>query len=478
MAIDAATEWRVNSDGADTNGGGFVVGSGGTDWRDTETAAKESRADGAYAGGAVVEFTSAGASFDANDSLGNIIQITATGDNTTVIVGFYEIVAVNSDTSVDLDRDPTDGGGADLNVSFSYGGTLKSIGAVGRAWADAGKSDISGQTLYIQKNANIAVNANTANIDTGYLVTPNDKAFTIVGYDSNRTLNNTDDQPTIENTLGSILRAFDLNGNGVTEQCIVRNLIFDETTNGFTRTIDGRSAAYCHVDRVTINGNNGSGTRDGIVGATCTNCIVNNKDGDGFQSCYAAYCTANGCDDMGFNSCSNTLIHCIARDCTIGFNAISTPYITDCTSEGNSSHGFKFSDNDRVYAAINCVSEGNGGDGFEDGTSGLVLLRNCASSNNTGVRVSANGSIVVDIDPVVMDAGGHATVFEDVATVDMRPTDDAGEGLLLREGGIWAPGSANNDTQDIGAVQHTIAAPGGFSIPVAMHHYTKSITAA
>lgn len=98
MALPANMVWEIRgSNGSDSNGGGFVPGSGGTDY--SQQNAAQYSGTNLVIGATNTNVTSVSHSFISSD-VGNIIQITA-GTNFTT--GFYEIVSVASGIAT-LDR--------------------------------------------------------------------------------------------------------------------------------------------------------------------------------------------------------------------------------------------------------------------------------------------------------------------------------------------------------------------------------------
>src|SRR5580700_5454967 len=97
MNVSVLQQWVVRpTNGADTNGGGFVQGSSGTDWSQQNAAQYALTGMSATSSGPNITTSSA-----SNDMVGNIIQITG-GTNFTT--GFYQIISVNVNLSITVDR--------------------------------------------------------------------------------------------------------------------------------------------------------------------------------------------------------------------------------------------------------------------------------------------------------------------------------------------------------------------------------------
>lgn len=114
MTISANTVWEVRKTGSDSNGGGFVAGSSGTDFSQQD-AAQYSVADAVTAGTATV--TSATANFG-TDTAGNIVMIS--GGTGTLAAGWYQVISRTNATTIVVDR----------TIAASVGATLKLGGAL------------------------------------------------------------------------------------------------------------------------------------------------------------------------------------------------------------------------------------------------------------------------------------------------------------------------------------------------------------
>jgi len=148
MALHQDTLWEVRTGGNNENGGGFHNRVPGTSVDYTQQNAPQlDLTDLACAGAGNITITSVVGGFTAA-MVGNIIRIHA-GAN--FIVGFYEIVTVNSGNSVDLDRTPATGVGANGH------------GKVGGGQVNCDLIDVvvvPGNTVYIE-NGNYAAHPAT-----------------------------------------------------------------------------------------------------------------------------------------------------------------------------------------------------------------------------------------------------------------------------------------------------------------------------
>ncbi len=151
-AINAATQWNIRTDGADTNGCAFKAGASGTDFS-LQAAAEDSGTDLVIDGATDTIVTSATHNFVAAD-IGNHIQVTAGTGFTT---GFYEIVSTASNAAT-LDR------------------AVGTLGSTGGTWA------MGGACLTIGKPVGSYVAGNTINIKGGnYTSTSTHAAWATAG---------------------------------------------------------------------------------------------------------------------------------------------------------------------------------------------------------------------------------------------------------------------------------------------------------
>lgn len=166
MALPANTTFEVRTaTGSDANGGGFIPGSGGTDYSQ-QTSAQFSGTNGVVSG---TSFTSVSHSFVSTD-VGNLINLSAGSGVTT---GLYWIMSVTAGTAT-LDRSAGTGTGA----TWAEGGALASLTfAVANAtrnnliWCKGSQALTSTLTLSLSNDAGSAVNF---------------AGFTFIGYSSTR----------------------------------------------------------------------------------------------------------------------------------------------------------------------------------------------------------------------------------------------------------------------------------------------------
>lgn len=172
-ALSGSTVFEVETGGADTNGGGFVTGSGGTDWSQQSAAHVTFNGTSitATTAGTGATITLSGYTVLAGD-VGNLLNISG-GVNFTV--GVYQIVSVSAGVggTWTLDRNATTGAGTAMT------------GAMGGAYLTIGQA-ITEQTLDQQI---IYVKGGTYSITTGLSQsnTPSfDKQQRLIGYSTVR----------------------------------------------------------------------------------------------------------------------------------------------------------------------------------------------------------------------------------------------------------------------------------------------------
>src|SRR5579863_5594377 len=110
-ALPSTTVWEVRPTvGSNTNGGGFVTGSSGTDWSQFN-AAQYALTNGVTNGTTTVATTSASA-----DMVGNIAYIA--GGTGSITAAWYQIVSQTTGVSIVVDRSTglTAGSGVTINI--------------------------------------------------------------------------------------------------------------------------------------------------------------------------------------------------------------------------------------------------------------------------------------------------------------------------------------------------------------------------
>jgi len=443
MALPSTFVFEVRTTGNDANGGAFDPNPGtGVDYS-VQDAAQLILSDANATG--TTNLNSATGGFTSN-MVNNGLQITGG----TLTAGLYVIKAFVDGNDVTLDRTPGTGSGSSLRV----GGAFASLGQFGNF-------QTAGNICYIKKgNYDFS---NSVNVAGGrFNLTVNGSATTptiIVGYNTNRTLWNTDTGPTLRPSSNSMIVIDNNNGS----QFFVRNLFFDNLT--FTNCTAWRNNnGTSSMNDCQFKNPFTTAVADFFGESHIVNCYVNGA-ATGFalyqNSSECEFCVADSCTSFGFDDngvAGGRHIFCIAKNCTgYGFHTAfpSSLYIF-CTADNNSGlngHGFSLQDQS---VCINCLATNNSQFGFTN-NGGTVQwqtkLYNCAGFNNTGGNVDSAsfnttnnfGFISLTIGPYNNAAGG-----------DYSLNNTAGGGASLRGAGAPASylGISTNSFFDVGASQH------------------------
>jgi hypothetical protein len=447
MALAGTTVWEIQHNGSDSNGGGWVPGSSGTDWSQ-QTAPKYNVTDGVTNGTTTI--TSATAAFG-TDVVGNIAYIG--GGTGSVAVNWYQVVSRTSATAIIVDR--STGLTSGTGVTITVGGALSSHGGLGAVLAAVG---VTGMTAWC-KYSSIPYNCNTltANVGGGTFSGPSGISFLVEGYDVTRG-DRTGNRPIlrwIAAAPGSLTYMITMVGGPAARQQFVNMTLDGLSTNnvgGFNLSNTRATATQCVAQN--FNGTGGIGFNSANSnGAQGFNCQANNCATGFTNNAVWCYCDAVSCTNGFYNSLGH--VNCLARQCTNGFNTGSVlATFNSCTADSNTTAGF-VSTQAALY--IDCIATnqlGAGGTGFNVGSL-QATLSNCASYNNlteiSGTPLANEGMIYS-----ASFTGGQPYV---TAGTDFRPNATAGSGALLRAMGIGVFGQTNN--VDIGAVQHSDPTGGG-----------------
>ena len=196
-AIPVGAVWEVRTTGSNTNGGGWVAGSSGTDYSQ-QNAAQYSLTNGVTNGTTTIATVSA-----STDMVGNIAYIA--GGTGSVIAGWYYITAVSAGVSLTVDR--STGLTAGTGVTINIGGALATPAAVAAI-------AVSGNKVFIKAGGTYTTTANISFAQSASSAIP----FQIIGYSSNRTDNG---RATIQAQTTTGLTVLTLAGS------VVRNIIID-----------------------------------------------------------------------------------------------------------------------------------------------------------------------------------------------------------------------------------------------------------
>lgn len=437
-ALLGTTVLEVRTTGSDTNSGGFVTGSSGTDWSQ-QNAAQYSVTDAVANGTSTV--TSAAGAFG-TDVVGNLVYIQ--GGTGAIAAGWYQIITRNSASSLTLDR----------SVTTTTGGTLKIGGALdhpSRAqllngslgmeiWVKAGTYNLSsaGAGVYggrIQ-TAGSAINATKWE---GYNTTRGDIGMTVTSLTRPKLLADTMATSNMMESLGNV--------TFVGIECDGAN----KAVSPFTCT---SSTTYINCVARNTSGTTGFGPGAARM-CLAVSCST------GFSTYQTFGCVAQSCTTQGFlpGYCA---VACIDIGSAIGFTLNAEQvFAMNCVAYGGTNWGFSLA-NSGCTQVINCIAMNRGTKGFNGSGNRNNVISRCAAFGNVGVANDTaaadawqlDGFITLTADPFTNAAGG-----------DFSLNTTAGGGALLR--GLGYPQTfANNVTTsspNVGASQNSAIVATGAS---------------
>ena len=465
MALSANTVWEVRTTGSDTNGGGFVAASGGTDYSQQNTA-QVAVTDLVTNGTTTV--TSATAGFTAA-MVGNTVYIT--GGTGTITAARYQIVSFTNVTTVVLDSSTglTAGTGATLNL----GGAIATINELSSA-----RGMIASNKAFVKGGVNYTT-ATQINFTISCTPTPTVNYTRIIGYTSTR---GDGGKFTLQATVGGMTTGIILlTGNGI----LIRNAILDG--NGQTNTQSLRIiGSWCSLVNVkSINASfsglvvstttfvflfgcevttttgpvNGAGISVGL-GSKIVNCWVhdNTVSGIDLQSA-ASDVTVTGCLITNNSGASSDGITGVANNAQIIGNTIykSGANGINCSVNGAPPNQLILNNilsENGGYGLVGGITAGNPAESYWDGN---AYYNNVSGTRHNADDVSGINSIspYVNVRDVILTADP----FVNKAANDFRLNQNPGGGAACRSAGVpnLFPGLSSPNSQcfeDFGAVQH------------------------
>lgn len=429
MAFTAAVEWDVRTTGSDLSGGGFAVGSGGTDYSQQDSP-QVTFTDLVIDGAVNTNCTSAGNPFT-SVHVGNIINITS---GTGFTVQRVQIISVAT-------------GVATCDKSLGTLGSTGGNGRLGGALAtpgQAGALHVAGNDIHV-RTGTYTITSATVNVAGGCVsltAGTNADPTTIIGYQATHRDGGT--RPLLQ---ASGISAFSvLTGTSAT---MASYISIDCAARPTSIAFNAVSMTYrCKAANATTTGFNG---------ATAVYCEATGCSGTPFSALFCVGCVSYGNTTNGFNGTTMRAVFCLSINNT-----------------GGSSHGFNGS-----AALSNCVAYGNGGNGFHrTATFGAASWANCLSVGNAGYQFSASAADAnIYLLACAAKADGSGTIgpnltaptvgfvtltadpFVNAAGGDFSLNAVSGGGLACRAAGLLGafPGSTTINTtgyQDIGAAQH------------------------
>lgn len=430
MAISAATVMDVRSTGSDTNGGGFVTGSSGTDFSKQDAPAI-SVADAVANGTTTI--TSATASFGSTHP-GNLIYVQ--GGTGSLAASWRQVVSVTNATTIVVDA----------TVASGTGITLKLGGAFASPGQASAVATVSGNVIQV-KSGSYSFSA-TNNVSGGRVTLAS--GVSLYGYETTRydvaarpVFNAAAASMTcVTGAAGSVVSGVEVTNtganasvigitpgtNGLTDRCKVTGC-----ATGFNHTATGR-VTDCEAVSCT-------------VGFAISNTTT-------FIGCKTSACASYAFQEQGASIV--TFVDCLAIGTTAGrgfsISASGSGTFANCLSRGHrgvNGRGFELGNRSEL---VNCRSEDNTDYGFYTSTTGnlQVRLRSCSGYNNLA---NTNSPFLATMITNLIACSADPSV--DAVTGDYRLNSVAGGGLLLRGTG-WPqayPGLAAANAPDIGPYQ-------------------------
>lgn len=455
MAIPANTVWEVRYDGDNTNGGGWVTGSSGTDYSQ-QAAAQWSVTDAVTNNTTTI--TSATANFNSS-VVGNVLYIVVGGTAYRRYVTTY-----TNSTTIVVDATLSAGSGQTMKI----GGAVATMGGSVLASGGSARQQTAGNIIYVKYNASAYSFSTSYCAYSGTIAAPN----YIVGYDTTRTLDNTDsNRPTFQSTSGSTYSFY------VSGSCwYFRNLIVDcnnqlfsyaaALANGgvghiFERCdflnyygsscIDQQSCNYISMIRCRFVGNTSAysigGTR--ITGHT----YIENCEflAGRYAINVATVATTVIIRNTTFKGCVLAALICTQSGGLL--------HVTNCNFVGNTTHAIDISGATPIASLFeNCIVTNNGGWGWYATSRKDVRILNCAGYSNTSGNY--NSSYITNVTGFISLSGDP---FVDRTNNNFALDTTASEGNALRQVGYPTSSASGSSTNylDIGAIQNTSSSSGG-----------------
>lgn len=469
--ISNATNWEVRTTGADTNGGGFVPGSSGTDRSQSDTPFCTAT-DLVTAG---TSATSATCPFSAT-SVGNLIHITLGG----CTAGFYQVVSVAVATAT-LDASA----GTSTGCTFALGGALTTF-----TFTTIASALQNGNTVWVKSGTYaLAAVANNALIYIGNL--GSSSFFTaFIGYQT--THGDSGTKPLITTATTNFIVS--ISGGGQSSRIRFENLSMSSTAGSPTHGIisQGNASAV----NVTIYNCLLSGFAVGIFGnqntggpgfpnlrvvqteiKNCTSHAISNCDtaassngGSFVDSCYLHDNGGSGFDlgnrNGGHATITNTVMYKNANGITVGVFVTNTSALSVVNSDISDSTGDGININTSTADAIelelrNNIFYNNGGWGVNNANAAATSVQpnaninfnNAFGANASGTlnNMTANATITLTADPFVARTANNFAL-----------NSTAGGGTAAKAAGI--PGvipNAGTGFPDVGALQSQCTGGGG-----------------
>lgn len=454
MALSANTIWEVRlTNGSDTNGGGWVAGSTGTDW--SQQASPQYSVTDAVGNGTTT-ITSATAAFG-TDVVGNVCYFNG---------AWYQITSRTNATTIVVDRSTGTGTGLTLKI----GGALKTIAAAQAVLVYSNKVYVKAESGgSISASITLSTSGTPQNTTPytriiGYTTTRNDGGLaTITSSVAGNAIAITGSGYSLENihiNCNSTASSTGINCGGYYTRIVgckvsnfaVRGILVSGATQQFIYRVEvtgGLSGATAAVELNLPTGIEGSWIHDNVcpgIKITRENCFIDN--------CLITNNTGASSDGI-----YNSQYSLVVTGCTIYGNGRDgyrgdvsytgvTAYIKRNIFANNGGYGCKLHTS-AGYPADFCWD----GNGYYNNTSG-----NRGNMDDTSVNAVSGTSSYTNTLDVIVTAG---TPFTNAASNDFTLNNTASQGALLRSTANGAPyGVSQISYGDFGTFRHQDSAGG------------------
>lgn len=457
MTISANTVWEVRTTGSDTNGGGFVAGSGGTDY--SQQAAAQVAVTDAVANGTTT-ITSSTANF-ASGHVGNLIYLA--GGSGSLAATRRQVTAVNSATSITVDATVASGTGIALNL----GGALASLAEL----ASSSRGMVAKNKAFVKADGTYTTTANIAFAQNVATPSSSNPPSQLIGYTSSRTDGG---QFTIQLNTTTSISVLTFSGNGWNIQGVSVNCNSLASSTGITLSASNIAITGCKVS------NYGS---FGINSSNAANAIFKNEVTAGTGSTAGIQSGGNN-PVIGFNyvhdgagsgiSVSGTggvvignVVASMSGASADGITLAAPCHVLNNTVYSSGRHGINQTTATSVpVVLLNNVLASNGGFGIKANSAAgmpahVLYDGNAFYSNTSGTRSNMDDTSTNPVNGVAPYANANDAVltagpFVNAASGDFRLNQNPGGGAACRGAGIpraW-PGLSAGGFHDFGAIQH------------------------
>lgn len=399
------------SGASDSNGGGFSVANKGATGTDHSLAAPTTFTSTLSAVGTTT-LTDSGAGFN-NTMLGNVINISGQG--------LYCITAYLTTSTVTVDR-----------ALGTFATTTGVLGGAFLTYKFGVESLATSNKLYVKYSATPYSPATSVTLAVSGSTSAGENRVVVTGYDTTRTLYNTDaNRPTVAAAADSINFFVGTGKN----YYVVRNIIFDGNTHASVVGIVGNgSNSFVENCRFTRVSNPYSGATSPIQ-----NCEFDHNTGSISSQCMLSRCYFH--DNTG--TCCGAITwaasYCIfANNSGASTDAIGGGLrdLIGCTFYNNGRHGVTSMQGGNQVRMSDCLFVSNGGYGVNVGTDsdGGIIINNCAFYGNTSGDVSSSGGRKINCVTLTGDP------FTNAAAGDFSLNNAAGAGADCRGIAFEFPG--------------------------------------